>query len=110
MYEELFYDNDDSIATTHSKISVSYHNFAGEYASRQADATKVSHESGLRMDVETLIEAAAQGNHESMNTIIKQIVPQYTPAHEYVAEGTELESSNGSVLPAAVLPGVVVNG
>ena len=45
MYEELFYDNDDSIATTHSKISVSYHNLAAEYASTPA----ASHECDIRI-------------------------------------------------------------
>jgi FlaA1/EpsC-like NDP-sugar epimerase len=109
MYEELFYDNDDNIATTHSKINVSYHNFAAEYASRHSETATASHESGLRLDVETLFEATAQGDVESMNAIIKQIVPQYTPAHEYVAETTELERCLAPVLPVPQ-PGVVVNG
>ena len=57
------------------------------------------------MDVETLIEAAEQGDLESMNSIIKQIVPQYTPAHEYVAESKEVERSLAPVIPVPTARG-----
>ncbi len=107
MYEELFYDNDDILSTSHSKIRVSHHNFAAEYGSRRSKSTQMPYESDLRMDVGTLIEAAGQGDTESMNAIIKQIVPQYTQAQEYVPEGRDREI--GGVIPA-VQPAVAVNG
>ena len=42
-------------------------------------------------------------------SIIRHIVPQYTPAHEYVAEAAELGGCSDPIHPV-VQPGVVVNG
>ena len=108
MYEELFYAKDDISETSHPKISVSRHNWAAEYASHRPHLTNTPYESDLLLDVATLIEGAEQGDLETMNTMIRRIVPQYTPAHEYVAESVVLEAVGAPILPAG--QPVVVNG
>ncbi len=85
MYEELFYETDTIETTAHPMVSVSRYNYAGEYASRKPRNGTAVYEADLRMDVDTLVAAAHQGDHDLMNAVIKQIVPQYTPAHEYMA-------------------------
>lgn len=94
MYEELFYQTDTIETTMHPMVNVSRHNFAAEYASRVATNGAVCYESDLRMDVDTLIAAAHQGDSDLMNTIIKQIVPQYTPAQEYKAVAPSLHGKS----------------
>lgn len=109
MYEELFYATDDIEATSHSMIRVSRHNFAAEYGYRGRNGGAHPYETGLSVDVDTLIEAAAQGNLESAHAIIRRIVPQYTPATEYVAEPAEREELD-EVVHRMHAPGVAVNG
>ena len=109
MYEELFYETDDIEATSHPMITVSRHNFAAAYRSIGMGTASSPYETGLSIDVDTLIEAAAQGNLESAHAIIRRIVPQYTPATEYVAEQEETTAIH-PVLRPVNSPGIAVNG
>lgn len=109
MYEELFYATDDIEATSHSMIRVSRHNFAAEYGSVRRNTPTHLYDAGLSTDVETLIDAAAQGNLDLAHAIIRRIVPQYTPATEYVVEQAEVPVVH-PVLHAVHAPGMAVNG
>ena len=109
MYEELFYETDDTEATAPPMITVSRHNFAAEYGSIGKGTALIPYETGLSIDVDTLIEAAAQGNLESAHAIIQRIVPQYTPATEYVAEQVEGTAIHPVLRPVNA-PGIAVNG
>jgi FlaA1/EpsC-like NDP-sugar epimerase len=86
MYEELFYADDDAQNTAHDKVKVTRRNFAQEYKASGAHRFGNDgpiYESPLWMDVETLIEAAKDGDYRDMEKLIRGLVPQYVPAGEY---------------------------
>ncbi len=100
LYEELFYCADDIEQTQHPKVQVTHHNYAQEYEERRPGQDRRSarlYETRLRMDVNALIEAAHEGNTATMAGIIRKIVPQYTPAGEYVAVQEPVEQSSSVV-------------
>lgn len=109
MYEELFYGEDDIEGTSHSMIRVSRHNFASAYRRHGRHGSLATHETALNLDVDLLIEAAAEGDLASAHAIIRRIVPQYTPAAEYVAEPLEPQEVH-PVLEQVHEPGIAVNG
>lgn len=109
MYEELFYVQDEIEATSHSMIRVSRHNFAAEYGVVLRHGSAHGYESGLRLDVDMLIEAAGEGDLAAAHGIIRRIVPQYTPAAEYMAETADRGEVH-PVLRQVHAPGLAVNG
>ncbi len=106
MYEELFYEIDDIQQTPHPMIRVSHRDHVADHEARQKRTNGNAYEGTLSLDVDTLVEAAAQGNVEMMSTMILKLVPQYIPAREYVAEQREPSPAEPVVEPAAVAIGV----
>ena len=104
MYEELFYDDDTIETTAHPMISVSRHNFAAEYGSIRRNAATALYEIGLGVDVETLINAAAQGDLELANAIIRRIVPA-VHAGDRICSGTGGGGGDPSCTPRRECPG-----
>ncbi len=109
MYEELFYGADDIEVTSHSMIRVSRHNFASEYRRHARTGSLAPAETALGMDVDLLIEAAAEGDLASAHALIRRIVPHYTPAADYVAEPAEPRAVH-PVLRQVHAEGIAVNG
>lgn len=98
MYEELFYETDRIETTLHPMINVTRHNYAEAYVPRRPKHAGAGYESDLRMDVETLIAAAHQGDEAMISMLIRQIVPQYVPAPDNRMNDATASSPTSSFL------------
>jgi len=87
LYEELFFDGDKIERTRHEKIMV-YRNgssYVHEPAATDVDGRALQgvvlagYEKPLRLDVDTLLEAAQQGSVHVVRRLLSKIVPEYTP-------------------------------
>jgi FlaA1/EpsC-like NDP-sugar epimerase len=104
MFEELFYSDDDAHTTMHDKVKVTWRNFAREYTGSgipRASGEGPIYESPLWMDVDTLLEAAKEGDVREMEKLFRILVPQYTPAEEYAVTA---EKERGPVQNAKIIP------
>jgi FlaA1/EpsC-like NDP-sugar epimerase len=74
MYEELFYDGEVKETTEHQKIFVCKNGL-----SESLKGSGSIDDESLRVQIETLVEAANQRSLDIMNRVLKKLVPQFTP-------------------------------
>ena len=79
MYEELFYSEERVERTAHDKIMVCRNGNAPRNHTSMNENNLQPHERHLRVEVDTLIEAARQGSLDLVQSLLCRIVPQYTP-------------------------------
>jgi FlaA1/EpsC-like NDP-sugar epimerase len=76
MYEELFFKDDRIDRTDHEKILVC--RVDGLPADRnEVDEGSLAYEEPLRLEIDTLLEAAQQGALDIVERMLKKLVPQY---------------------------------
>lgn len=114
LFEELFFDGDKIERTHHEKIMM-YRNgspYVHESIGTETDAhrvdriSKAGYEKPLRLDVDTLLEAAQQGSLHVVRRLMKKLVPEFKPQEESL-EPTKLQtapSADGTKLTSVALP------
>jgi FlaA1/EpsC-like NDP-sugar epimerase len=102
MSEELFHSHDAIEATSHEKIRVSRRNYAREYEQTvhlDGNGIRLKQETSLLLDIDTLVEAARQGDPELMSRMLCKIVPQYSPVSQFARAGGQKDTLPQQVLP-----------
>jgi FlaA1/EpsC-like NDP-sugar epimerase len=74
MYEELFYSGEVREMTEHQKIFVCKNGFPGLMKGVESPDEQV-----LRVEIDTLIEAANQGSIDIVDRVLKKLVPEFQP-------------------------------
>jgi FlaA1/EpsC-like NDP-sugar epimerase len=84
MFEELFYPDEVKETTEHQKIFVCKNGL-----SQFLKGLDVIDEESLRMEIETLVEAANQGSLDIVNRVLKKLVPQFMPTSNGVHDSVQ---------------------
>jgi FlaA1/EpsC-like NDP-sugar epimerase len=96
MYEELFFEDDRIDRTDHEKIMVCRRNFPVSHGNDEKALMQgmkegsSAYEEPLRLEIDTLVEAAQQGALDIVERMLKKLVPQY----ESHLKGNELAASH----------------